>query len=626
MNILYLGRPGCPLGARIEALCADGHRFSREMPAASPDVVIDTLPSSPVDLRGRVAMLAGTGCHYVRLSSHQVYPPAPRLRPWQAGEVDPFSEQFPSLPAETAHARALEREAALAARRAGIPLTLLRPALVEYPGASDSVTRWFARRVAHGGVVVFPEGNLPTYRCLTLDELARALLAVAGREAAFGETLNAANHAILGYWGHAALVRDALGMPLRFGYVPQWRWRAAGLTLPLGEAGSTAFIEPSPLLAELGWSCDDPVAGMHAVVRETRSLGLGEMDATIRLERRVLEEHEQASLYKPGHATTPLPQHRTRQWVLRGWAGRPAGLALERLPEANPMWRPLVKVRALTLGPSEEKLLKGEYPQTGHRAIGHNALLEILQPGESGLAAGSLAVPVAALACGNPECRFCRGGAHGVVGIGCDGYGWGICPTPEGHLVSVPGALGHAALLADPLAALIHAMQAPLALDDQPVWIAGRTIEALLASWLAEDAGRPVVRVDRRDWPHPAYPVGAVERLRGEVQAHTRTAPTLALDFTGSADVSWPLGLALKSGGTLLVRNRPPGVAQGIVWHNLPAAAPNRAALEQAMERLANWHQFRDLQALVGPAIPLDLFWDVFLPAPFSMPYLEDVS
>jgi nucleoside-diphosphate-sugar epimerase len=616
----------CPLGQHLKTL--DGQSGMQWVTTLNgsekADAVVDNVSATPLELRARLMALAGKAAHYVLVSTHRVYPVAPRLRPWSADELDACADQFPSLPRDVANARALERELVITAGLAGLPFTIVRPALVDIPGSSDSVTHWFVRRVVHGGVVVLPEGDLPSYRHVSIEELAGALALVAGEPRAFGARLNVANQALLGYWGHAAMVRDALRLPLRFGYVPQWRWRAAGLALPLGELGSAAFIEPSPLLAELGWQTGDVTTTVYAAARKWREAGVGTIDSVITLERRVLAEAEQDTSYVPGKSGAPLPVHDTPQWSLRGWAGRPGGLALERIERTHPMTRPLVKIRALSLGPTEEKFLKGEYPQRGHRAIGHNAILEILQKGEADLEEGSLAIPVAALGCGDATCRFCQGGANGVLGIGCDGYGWSVCPTPPQHLVPVPPRLGHAALLADPLAALMAALGPALAKDSAPVWVAGRTIEALLASWLIEDAGRTVHRVDRRAWTHSLYPVVPVEQLAGERRNNQIPAPTLAIDFTGCADVSWPLGQALAPGGELFVRNRPPGVPHGIHWHHLPAAAPNRAALEAAVALLMNWRAFRNLDAHIGPAIPLDLYWDVLLPAPFSMPFLED--
>jgi hypothetical protein len=233
-------------------------------------------------------------------------------------------------------------------------------------------------------------------------------------------------------------------------------------------------------------------------------------------------------------------------------------------------------------------------------------------------------VPFSTLPCDDPACPFCRHGDHAVLGITCDGYGLGVCTTPPSHLVPAPPELGMAALLADPLATLLAALAGPLQRDNAPVWVAGRTFEAALVAWLAQDAGREVVHVDRRAWSHAEFPVQGIEDALAQLRAGTIAAPTLAVDFTGACDVSWPLAYALTGEANLYVRRRPPGVPHGVQWHEIRAAAPSRALLKEAIGTLQRWALFRNLDARIGQAVPLDDFWDALLPSPFSLPWLED--
>jgi hypothetical protein len=298
---------------------------------------------------------------------------------------------------------------------------------------------------------------------------------------------------------------------------------------------------------------------------------------------------------------------------------------LERVAEVTQFPRPVVAIKALALCAPEEKFLRGEYPQQGHRAIGHNALLEIADPGESGLTTGDQYIPLSLMPCGVPECPFCANGSNGVLGIGCNGYGWGVCTTPPSHLLPVPSSIGKAALLANPLGSLLWALSGPLSESDGPVWIAGRTVEAALVAWLAGDAGRPVLMVDRRASVHADFTNVSVDEMLSKVRSGDIPAPTLAVDFTSNGDVSWSLAQALVSGSSLWVRSRPPGIPYGIHWHELPAA-PSRQYLEQALSTLERWQADRNLGNRVGPAIPFDLYWDALLPHPFTLPYLEELS
>lgn len=618
-GIEFVGRELVPLleQAGYEVDCGNPD------PARHYDLVVDNASTSATEIRALVAGVGHGTAHYVLISSSRVYPAFSRLRPWCEDEVDVALDLFQSLPPAVLAARATERELRLLSR-GRFPITILRPSAVDGPNAPDGITRWFVDRILDGGLVVLPEGDLPTYRHVSSADLARAIVTVAGRNEAFDSALNVTSQALLGYWGHAAMVRDGLALPLRYGFVPAWRWRAAGLSLPMGELASSSFIESSPILHQLGWRPGDTFEFVTTLARHCAEQSQQSDKAVIDRERQVLNEAEAVTLYTPAIRSAPSPQHKTRQWSLRAWGGRPASLNLERVDNVQTFPAPLVKVCALTLTAPEECFLRGEYDQQGDRTIGHNALLQVVQPGTSSLAFGAMMVPLSTLPCDDTECPWCQNRHHAVLGIGCGGYGWGICTTPPSHLVPAPEELGMAVLLADPLASLLAALAAPFANDQGPVWIAGRTFEAALVAWLAQDAGRPVLHVDRLGWSHAEFPTQAVQQALEQVQAGAATAPTLAVDFTGSGDVTWPMAHALTAGSSLYVRRRPLGIPHGIHWHEMPAAAADRKLLEEAIGTLQRWSIFRNVSARVGPAVPLDIYWDALLPSPFSLPWLED--
>lgn len=625
LKTLYLGEPNFFGREVVPLLQKAGHEVDTGKPRRHRryDLVVDNASRSPVELRAVVAAHRDRARHYVLISTSRVYPRLPRLTPWREDEIDVAIDQSHSLPPETRRARAVERELRLLCTN-GVPFTILRPAIVDGPDAPHGMTHWFVDRILDGGLVVLPEGDLPTYRHVSAADLARAVLAVAGRSEAFNRVMNVTSQALLSYWGHAAMVRDGLAQALRFAYVPAWRWRSEGLRLPQEEWAASSFIEASPALHALGWRPGDSFEFVTSLARHCARHRQPTDAAVIDRERQVLRNVEAAPVYTPGIPPVPLAPHKTRQWVLRGWSGRPASLALERIDSVHQFATPMVKVQALVLTPPEESFLRGEYHQSGHRAIGHNALLEVIQPGKSALQAGSMMVPVSTLPCADPECPFCVSRAHAILGIGGNGYGLGVCTTPPSHLVPAPPALGKAALLADSLATLQTALDEPLADHEGPVWIAGRTFEAALAAWLAQDAGRPVMHVDRLACDHAEFPTRSVSDALEEVQAGKLPQPTLAVDLTGCMDVTWPLAHALAAGSRLFVRRRPMGVPHAIRCTEMEAAAPDRARLEHAMATLERWSLFRNLEARMGPAVPLDIHWDALLPSPFSLPWLED--
>lgn len=620
----YAGETDFIGAAIIAALQAAGWKVVSDLTADDYyDLVIDAASMSALDVRTLLAGITDRCGHFLLISSCDVYPAVPRLCPWRESDADVCEDLPPFLSPVVRTFREMERELKLGVT--GLPeYTILRPAIIEGVNDPAGRTSWFVQRILNGGLLVLPDGDLPLYRHVSVEDLAQAAVSVAGREEAFGQTINVVGQGILNYWGHAAMIRDGLGHELRFAYVPAWRWRAAGLRLPMGESASSSFIEESALLRELGWRPQDDLNFVMELARNCRERMGANDDPTYARERQALADFEVLDEYRPGIPENPLSPQDEPQSLLQGWAGQAAGLTLSRLPQLHNFPAPVVRVRALALGPSEERLLKGEYPQQGSRAIGHNALLEILDPGTSGLAAGASMLAFGAMPCEEPHCPFCAGGAHGVLGIGCDGYGWNVCTTPPSHLLPVPEGLEKAALLADPLAALLAALAEPLRQGDGAVWVAGRTVEAALAAWLVEDAGRPLYLVDRRVWEHDEFPVQAVGDLERRVLASELAAPELAIDFTGSTDVTWPMAVALAPGGNLYGRSRPLGITHGRHWHTLPSAAPSRPWLEKALELLVCWHKKRDLARRIGPSIPQQLFWDTFLPHPFTQPYLEE--
>lgn len=591
------------------------------------DVFIDDLSQSPGEVHA-LAQVAHPVRHYVLISSYHVYLPSPPLRPWRVEDVD-ISTDMPSWGSpEMVAARQREREARLV--HAGkSALTILRPAGRETGphGRHGRITAHFAQRITAHGTALLPEGNLPQYRFAADRDLASAIATVALRKAAFGKTLNVANPAIMTYWGHAALVRDATARALRFQYVPTDRWRESGLALPGLDDASASFIEASEQLRDWGWTPVDPVAQMLESAPAVAETVLPLPDHALAVERQVLSamdtRREQAAAYVPPLAV----RHSERQWRLDAWSGELDGLTVKRFDQPHPLPTPIVRVRKLAMHAAEEKFLRGEYPQHGRRALGHSALVELLTSQDSELSAGSLALPMATMPCADPECRFCKGDRHGVLGIGCDGYGWGVCSTPASHLVPVPDVLSDVALLAEPLACLTHGLcEERWQADQGPVWIAGRTVEAALASWLAQEYGRQAVHVDRVASEHDEFPTRAIDAELERVRAGEIDAPTLVFDFTGSADVSWPLSNALAPRGHFFAHRRPPGIAYDRHWHLLPPAAWTKAMLETALNRLARWSEYRDIGRRIGRAIPLDNSWEVFLPTPFALSYIEGLQ
>lgn len=641
MDVLLLGEAGFPGREVAEAFVAAGHRvvarearrrldrqgelLEAQKRATRFDAVVDLGARSAADVRSALVALRPLTGHYLLVSSCEVYPNLPRSRPWSADALDLGDDAgLPSLSARARGFRSAERELRIGAR--ALPWTVVRPAPVEGAAEPQPRVAWFLSRILDGGPLVLPDAGVPLYRHLPVADLAAALVAVAAQPRAFGQTLDAAGEGFLSPWGHAAMLMDGLGRRVPFAYVPAHAWRAAGLSLPYDDVVHAAFVEPSGLLHELGFRPTDVLAFTHQLAKAL-SDGVRPPDRARReAEKRLWAEARDRVALAPGARTTsPAP---TRQWLVTGVAGAPASLRYEPVAEVPPLPPPLLRTRRLVLGLAERLLLAGELPTLpGRRALGHNALLELVEPGASGLPPGTLCLPLARLPCDAAACAFCREPSPAVLGLDVDGYGARFTTTPLPHLVPIAPDAGPYALLADPLACLLEVLAPALAERPGPVWIAGRTAEAALAGYLARDAGAAVRHLDHLAapaWSNGSFSVEAIEASVHAVRHAQLPAPAVAVDLSGSGELARAMASVLPPGGLLLGLVRPPVLPDEVVFRPLPVAASGRLRLVEALERLGRWAAFRDLAAHLGPAVPPDLPWDALLPVPFSQPWLEE--
>ncbi len=640
MNLLVIGGAGFPGNATVQALHDAGHTV-RVLPglestpdraaelaqarqgSALFDATIDFSARSAEDVRLVRETWGALAGHYLLVSSCEVYPNVPRDSPWRADELPLVSDEgLASLSPRVRGLRAAERELCLSA--SGLPWTVVRPAVVE--GSADPAPRaaWFVSRVLDGGPLVLPAGSGLVYRHVTAADLARALGVTAGRPETFSRVLHVTGEGLLSTWGHAAMLMDGLGRRVPFAYVPADEWQAAGLTLPYGDVAHAAFLEPSQLLFDLGFEPSDELASVNEMARAIAQSAPQPNPHARAAERRLADETQaraSSSSSKRARAASP-----GRQWKLTGEPGAPATVRLEWSDEIPPLPAPVLRTRQVALSVAERLLLAGELPaDPGRRVLGHDALVEVVEPGTSGLVAGSLHLPLARLPCDVPTCAWCREPAALTLGVDTDGYGARFTTTPAEHLVPVSPAAEPYALLADPLALLTEAL-AKVIEKNAVVWICGRSVEAVICGWLARDAGASVRSVERlaHAGENGIDPTIAIDEAVAAVQQARIPPPGVAIELTGSADLGRQLASALAPRGVLVGWRKPAFIDPRVRFVALPPAAPSRQSLAQALEKLVRWAPVRDLSRLTGPAVAPDLFWDAFAPAPFSLPYLEE--
>jgi nucleoside-diphosphate-sugar epimerase len=247
----------------------DARPLSREGLSREPgaiDVCADFGVQSAVDVREVLANARGRIAHYVLVSSYEVYPSGSRLRPWGEDEIDLTDEPgSKSLDPRTAGFRAAERELRLTGRRA-IPWTILRPSLIEGARNPAGHSRWFVERLLERRPIRLPPGDLPLYRQVWIEDLARAVLAVAGREEAFFEQANVTGAGLATFETHARELGRALGVPAVVA-------RVAGNgseqpdRVPFAHGIDRSFMAASPRLARLGWAPTPPTRWLPHLAR-----------------------------------------------------------------------------------------------------------------------------------------------------------------------------------------------------------------------------------------------------------------------------------------------------------------------------------------------------------------------
>lgn len=613
MNALVLGARSF-VGRAVAAALRDAGDDVLEADAASGvgtserfDVVVDATAPEPGAVRDALTRLAGRFGRYLLVSSHEVYPNVPGAPPWREEDFDPWADTSPT------RARSAERELALSR----VPWTIVRPAFVE--GADDPTERtsWLLARILDGGPVVLPDGGPGLYRHVHVEDLARAIGVVARSSRTVGKMLNVTSDGLLTPAGHALMLMDGLGRRVPIQWVPTQTWRSAGLAEPPGSAESSSLLAPSPLLTELGWTPRPEIDWVMDLAR-TLSARPARIDGTTRaIERRVLEEARRTTDFEVAPGRT---QHETRPWwELRATPGQPASLhaiANERVPKRT---TPVLRVVDVTLGETTERLLTGDLPAPPQPIIvGHAALVEIVEPGPTGLVPGRRFLPIHAHPCGDASCAACSDGIARTVGVDVDGYGAAFVSVPPAHLVPVPENLGRIALLAHPLARLVENLS-PLLAGEGPVWILGTTVEAALALQLAQDAGRSALCVDLTP-PETSEPrVLPLRQLREAVLSGTRERPTLAVNLSGSRAGENLVADALASGATLLTPFELTGLRTDIQRTPLPPVALRKESLERAIDVVARWASFRNLDTMLGPQVSPSLVDEVLLSPVFSL-------
>jgi nucleoside-diphosphate-sugar epimerase len=605
-------------GADILAQATEARR-----PAAADWIVIAFQPSAK-DVRLLIQLLGSVTAHLILISSYKVYPAVFRPSPWQPEEFNVLADGVARDDSTMAgQARAAERELILGGRDLKA-WTILRPALIEGVNDPQAHSAWFVNRILDSGLIVLPDRKMTIYRHVSVRDLARAALTVAGKETAFGAVLNVVSRSMLNYRGHARLLARPLRRPITFKYVPYTLWEVSGSPLPVADDLDASFIASSALLSDLGWEPSDDVQFFSELARALEEFPRFVNKAAHNLERQLRKHLDDDREADPHHGHKAPAKASTRQWSLVARPGDPASLALHSPAAVGKLYSPILKTRRLAFGRFEAEVLRGEIGKTSERRIiGNNALLEVVQSLHPGLAVGDQVLPVAGVPCGRPTCPFCVDGKPRTPGLDCDGYGSAINSIPPEHLLTVEPDLVNFALLANPLAALTELSERILEDGFKTAWIFGESVEAALLGWLLEDAHLQVLLVGLANKSDPELPVHGIFKCIDDARRGKTSWPDVIVDFSSSFE---PISMFNPIFGKIkgwCGTQRPRRLPRDIAFHRLPLGATSQTTMKRALDLLKSWSRWRNLDALIGPAIQLDAYWDALMPLPFRQLYIE---
>ena len=255
VTVVNRGLAGDPFGGRVERLTLD--RRSPALAAALAgrtfDLAADFAAYTGEDAAGAVQALAGRVGHYVALSSGQVHlVGADAERP---GRV-PLAEDAPlrapmAEPREPLHRqewlygmgkRMMEEALLGAAGTPGFPATVLRLPMVQGEGDPSRRTESYLWRMLDGGPLLLPDGGDRRLRHVYAGDVARFIVDLAGRGAAFGRVLNVCQDEAPTLGEFLAMLAGRLGASPRLVEVPAGALEAAALPVAEVSPFSTPWM------------------------------------------------------------------------------------------------------------------------------------------------------------------------------------------------------------------------------------------------------------------------------------------------------------------------------------------------------------------------------------------------
>lgn len=161
-----------------------------------------------------------------------------------------------------------------------------------------------------------------------------------------------------------------------------------------------------------------------------------------------------------------------------------------------------IRVRAVGICGTDLNIANGQIPVAYPRVLGHEIVGELVDPGRTGLAAGTIVLVDPGLSCGTcPQCRegrtnICTNG--GLLGRDADGGLRELLPIPSTHVHPVPQHVDdRVAPMVQVLATCVHGQSLLPIAPGETVAIVGLGVTGLFHVQLAKQAGATVVGITR---------------------------------------------------------------------------------------------------------------------------------
>ena len=243
----------------------DTEKLSQLLPQRRFDALIDFCAYNAGEIRGVVDALGERIGHYVYISTASVYQPGQGLLTEQA----PLLKHTGSGQVEEYLGGKLALEEELRQVCAQIPWTIVRPAFIYGPFNYAPREAWYIRLLSLMQPVPVPTDASGRWSFVYVADVAKALLALAGAEKAFGQAYNLAGPEVMDYPAFMKLLEYCWGKPIKTQEITCAQADAEMVPLPFPFQGEECY-SGEKLCRDFGFAYTPLEQGMEKTIAAFR--------------------------------------------------------------------------------------------------------------------------------------------------------------------------------------------------------------------------------------------------------------------------------------------------------------------------------------------------------------------